>query len=48
MPDFSGTDNYSVKLNIPGRIRDMNFLVFWRRCKGEADGISFEENYELR
>jgi ATP-dependent DNA helicase RecG len=48
MPDFSGTDNYSVKLNIPGRIRDMNFLVFLEKIASEKRiALSFEEIYEL-
>jgi len=48
MPDFMGTDAHSMKLNIPARVRDMNFILFLEKITREQDiSFSFEEIYEL-
>ncbi|HNU91337.1 MAG TPA: ATP-binding protein [Spirochaetota bacterium] len=48
VPDFSGTDAYGVKLNIPAKIKDMNFILFLEKVSGEEQvSLTFEEIYEL-
>lgn len=48
VPDFSGTDAYGVKLNIPAKIKDMNFILFLEKVAGEEQvSLTFEEIYEL-
>jgi ATP-dependent DNA helicase RecG len=48
VPNFSGTDSFSVKLNIPAKIKDMNFILFLEKISKEQQiYFSFEEIYEL-
>jgi len=48
MPDFKGTDQYSVKLNIPSAVKDRNFILFLEKVIAQKQiSLSFEEIYEL-
>ncbi|EKE20458.1 MAG: hypothetical protein ACD_7C00573G0002 [uncultured bacterium] len=48
MPDFLGTDNYSVVLNIPAKVKDENFIIFLEKIINQSQiALSFEEILEL-
>lgn len=48
VPDFSGTDKYVVKLNIPARVKDTNFIIFLEKINKEQQiSFSSEEIFEL-
>lgn len=48
MPDFSGTDKYTVILNIPAEVKDKEFIVFLEKIANQKQIIlSFEEIFEL-
>lgn len=48
LPDFVGTDNYSVFLNIPAEVKDENFILFLEKITNQKQIIlSFEEIFEL-
>ena len=48
MPNFSGSDAYSVVLRIPAQVRDKDFILFLERVAKEKQIIfSFDEIYEL-
>lgn len=48
MPDFSGTDNHTVILNIPAEVKDKEFIVFLEKIANQKQIIlSFEEIFEL-
>lgn len=48
MPDFSGTDRYTVILNIPAEVKDKEFIVFLEKIANQKQIIlSFEEIFEL-
>jgi ATP-dependent DNA helicase RecG len=47
-PDLSRSDNYSVVLSIPARLRDMDFVLFLEAVTNERQiSFSFEEILEL-
>jgi len=48
MPDFLGTDDHLVVLNIPAEVKDKNFIVFLEKITNEKQiSLSFEEIFEL-
>lgn len=48
IPDFSGSDGYSVRLNIPIQLKDKDFVMFLEKVTEEKQiHLSFEEMYEL-
>lgn len=48
LPDFSGTDNYSVILNIPAEVKDKEFIIFLEKIINQKQiALSFEEILEL-
>ena len=48
IPDFNGSDDYSVRLNIPIQLKDKNFVMFLEKVTEEKQiHLSFEEMYEL-
>lgn len=48
LPDFTGSDDYSVSLNIPAKVKDENFILFLEKIANEKQiALSFEEIYEL-
>ncbi len=48
LPDFEGTDDTTVRCNIPARVRDPGFIRFLERVTNEQQIIfSFDELYEL-
>lgn len=48
LPDFSGSDQYSVTLRIPAKVKDENFILFLEKVIDEKQiPLSFEEIYEL-
>ncbi|MDD2772539.1 MAG: putative DNA binding domain-containing protein [Elusimicrobiales bacterium] len=48
MPDFSGSDSYSVHLHIPTQLKDKDFILFLEKvAKDKQILLSFEEIYEL-
>ncbi|TSD02356.1 MAG: transcriptional regulator [Parcubacteria group bacterium Athens0714_25] len=48
LPDFLGTDNYSVTLNIPATVKDKEFIMFLERIINQRQiALSFEEILEL-
>jgi ATP-dependent DNA helicase RecG len=47
-PDFSGTDDFEVHLNIPGQVRDPTFVQYLEKVANEKQiTFSFEELLEL-
>lgn len=47
-PDLSRTDAFAVNLNIPAKIKDMNFILFLEKIAKEKQiALSFEEIFEL-
>jgi ATP-dependent DNA helicase RecG len=47
-PDFTGTDNYQVKINIPAIVQDVNFVRFLEKMYSEKqEEFSFDELLEL-
>ncbi len=47
-PDFLGTDNYAVVLNIPAEVKDENFIIFLEKITNQRQIIlAFEEIFEL-
>lgn len=48
LPDFSGSDAYSVILRIPAKVKDENFILFLEKVINDDNiPLSFEEIYEL-
>ncbi len=48
LPDFLGTDNYCVVLNIPAKVKDENFILFLEKITNQKQiTLSFEEIFEL-
>ncbi len=48
LPDFSGSDRYSVNLHIPAKVKDEQFILFLEKVVNENQSeLSFEEIYEL-
>lgn len=48
VPDFSGSDKYSVSLHIPAKVKDEQFILFLEKITNEHQAsLSFEEIYEL-
>lgn len=48
LPDFSGSDQHSVTLRIPAKVKDENFILFLEKVVNEQQSpLSFEEIYEL-
>lgn len=48
MPDFNGTNESVVQINIPAKIKDMEFVKFLEKVINERQAIfSFNEIYEL-
>ncbi len=48
VPDFSGSNNYCVRLNIPIQLKDKDFVMFLEKVTEEKQiHLSFEEIYEL-
>jgi len=48
VPDFAGSDNYAVRLNIPIQLKDKGFVMFLEKVTDKKQiHLSFEEMYEL-
>jgi len=48
LPDFNGTDNSTVQINIPATVRDAEFVKFLEKVVNEKQiSFSFDEIYEL-
>ncbi|EKE15757.1 MAG: hypothetical protein ACD_11C00107G0010 [uncultured bacterium] len=48
LPDFLGTDDYVVILNIPAEVKDENFIIFLEKITNQKQiTLSFEEIFEL-
>jgi len=48
IPNFSGSDDYAVRLNIPIQLKDKDFVMFLEKVTEEKQiHLSFEEMYEL-
>jgi len=48
VPDFSGSDGYCVRLNMPIQLKDKDFVMFLEKVTEEKQiHLSFEEIYEL-
>ena len=48
LPNFLGTDNHSVVLNIPAEVKDENFIIFLENIINQRQiSLSFEEIFEL-
>ncbi len=48
LPDFSTTDNYFVRLRIPAKVKDKDFLVFLEKISSEKHiSFTFDEIFEL-
>ncbi|MFA4957044.1 MAG: hypothetical protein WC556_08760 [Candidatus Methanoperedens sp.] len=48
MPDLSESDSFSVRLKIPAKVKDKEFILFLERVTKDKEIIlSFEEIYEL-
>jgi len=48
LPDFIGTDNFQVVLNIPAQVKDKDFILFLEKVSRERQVLfSFYEVYEL-
>ncbi len=48
MPDLSESDAFSVRLKIPAKVKDKEFILFLERVTKDKEIIlSFEEIYEL-
>lgn len=48
LPDFLGTDNHLVVLNIPAGVKDENFILFLEKITNQKQiTLSFEEIFEL-
>jgi len=48
IPNFRGSDAYSVVLRIPAQVKDKNFILFLEKAAREKQILlSFEEIYEL-
>lgn len=48
LPDFNGSGDYSVQLNIPVQLKDKNFIIFLEKVTEDKQiHLSFEEIYEL-
>lgn len=48
LPDLSGSDDFSVRLGIPAKVKDKNFIMFIEKITREKQIIlSFDEIYEL-
>jgi ATP-dependent DNA helicase RecG len=48
LPDFQGTDAHTVRINIPAKVKDSEFVKFLERVVNEKQiSFSFDEIYEL-
>ncbi len=48
VPDFMGTDAYTVQINIPAKVKDAEFVKFLEKIVKERQvSFSFDEIYEL-
>lgn len=48
LPDFIGTDVHTVRINIPAKVKDAEFVKFLEKIMKEKQiGFSFDEIYEL-
>lgn len=48
LPDFQGTDNSTVQINIPAKVKDAEFIKFLEKVANERQiNFSFSEIYEL-
>lgn len=48
LPNFDGTDAFSVVLRIPAQVKDKNFILFLEKIAKEKQiSLSFEEIFEL-
>ena len=48
LPDFIGTDVHTVRINIPAKVKDAEFVKFFEKIMKEKQiGFSFDEIYEL-
>ena len=48
LPDFKGTDAHTVRINIPAKVKDTEFIRFLEKIVAEKQvGFSFDEIYEL-
>ncbi|MDZ4299416.1 MAG: ATP-binding protein, partial [Candidatus Sungbacteria bacterium] len=48
LPDFRGTDAYTVRINIPSKVKDAEFIRFLEKIVNEKQiSFSFDEIYEL-
>ncbi|OGY30751.1 MAG: hypothetical protein A2805_01820 [Candidatus Andersenbacteria bacterium RIFCSPHIGHO2_01_FULL_46_36] len=48
LPDFNGTNNSTVQINIPATVRDAEFVKFLEKIVNEKQiSLSFDEIYEL-
>ena len=48
LPDFNGTNNSTVQINIPAKVRDAEFVKFLEKIVNEKQvSFSFDEIYEL-
>jgi len=48
VPDFSGSDVYSVVLRIPAKVKDKEFIIYLEKiAKDKQELLSFDEIYEL-
>ncbi|MCX5749252.1 MAG: putative DNA binding domain-containing protein [Candidatus Saganbacteria bacterium] len=48
LPSFKGSDQYSVKLSIPAKVKDEQFIKFLEKVANEKQiSLTFEEIYEL-
>ncbi|MCX6784641.1 MAG: putative DNA binding domain-containing protein [Candidatus Komeilibacteria bacterium] len=48
IPDFKGTDAHTVRINIPAKVKDAEFVKFLEKVMNEKQvSFSFDEIYEL-
>lgn len=48
LPDFKGTDAHTVRINIPAKVKDAEFVRFLEKIMNEKQvSFSFDEIYEL-
>lgn len=48
LPDFKGTDIHTVRINIPAKVKDTEFVRFLEKIANEKQAVfSFDEIYEL-
>jgi len=48
LPDFEGTNNSTVQINIPAKVQDTEFIKFLEKVVNEKqESFSFDEIYEL-